>query len=238
MAKNITGGPHMEKAFAYVRVSGKSQVEGYGFDRQEECINSHAEKAGFEIVRIFQEKAISGTTSEADRPAFQEMVSEILRDGVRTIIIEGLDRLAREYRIQETLIIYLASKGITLISARTEEDVTEAVKSDPMRKALIQIQGIFAELEKSLLVKKLRNARDKAKSERGKCEGRKSYAEAAPAVVDEIRALRRKHKGQSRMPYSKIAEALNEKGFRTRTGAPFTGNNVRMLFVRNKSKEA
>jgi hypothetical protein len=93
---------------------------------------------------------------------------------VKTVIVEGLACLAcREYWIQESLLIYLASKGITLLSARTEEDVTAAMLSDPMKKALVQIQGIFSELERSLLVKKLRVAREKARKDRGKCEGQK-----------------------------------------------------------------
>jgi DNA invertase Pin-like site-specific DNA recombinase len=78
------------------------------------------------------------------------MVSEIMKDGVDTILVESLDRLAREYRIQEQLLIYLASKGINLISANTGENVTKAISEDPMKKALIQIQGVFAELDKSL----------------------------------------------------------------------------------------
>ena len=160
--------------FGYLRVSGKSQVEGYGFDRQEEAIRNFAEKAGYEIISFFREEGVSGTKDEADRPAFQDMIAEILKNGIRTIIVEGLDRLAREYRIQETLLIYLASKGISLISARTESNVTDEVQADPMKKALIQIQGIFAELEKNLLVKKLRNARDRARAENGKCEGREA----------------------------------------------------------------
>lgn len=217
------------RAFGYLRVSGKSQVEGYGFDRQEETIRVYAEKASYEIVKNFREEAISGTKGEEDRPAFQEMVSEILRDGVRTIIIEGMDRLAREYRIQETLLIYLASKGITLICARTEENVTDAVQSDPMKKALIQIQGIFAELEKNLLVKKLRNAREKARAERGKCEGRKGYIDVAPELIEEIKKLRRKPKGEDRMTYVKVAEELNRQGFRTRKGTPFTGQTVQNI---------
>ncbi len=213
-------------AFGYLRVSGKSQIEGYGFERQEETIRSFAEKAGYEIVNFFKEEGISGTKGEEDRPAFQDMVSEILRDGVSTIIIEGMDRLAREYRIQETLLIYLASKGITLICARTEENVTNAVQSDPMKKALIQIQGIFAELEKNLLVKKLRNARDKARAERGKCEGRKSYVDVAPKVIEEIKRLRRKPKGGRRMTYVQVAEELNRQGFETVSKKPFTGQTV------------
>ena len=39
------------------------------------------------------------------------------------------------------------------------ENVTEAYLADPMKRALIQIQAVFAELEKSMIVKKLRAAR-------------------------------------------------------------------------------
>ena len=43
---------------------------------------------------------------------------------------------------------------------QTGQDVSEAMQKDPMLKALVQIQGVFAELEKNLLVRKLRRARD------------------------------------------------------------------------------
>ena len=45
------------------------------------------------------------------------------------------------------------------VSASTGEAVTATMRDDPMRKALIQIQGVFAELDKSLLVRKLRKGR-------------------------------------------------------------------------------
>lgn len=211
------------KAYGYLRVSGKGQLEGHGMDRQEETILKYARKAGYEIEKWFREEGVSGTTDEGDRPAFQDMVSEILKDGIRTVIVEGLDRLAREYRIQETLMIYLASKEITLISARTEENVTEAVQADPMRKALVQIQGIFSELEKSLLVKKLRNARQKTKKERGKCEGAKGYNDLMPELVKEIKKLRKTPKdGTRRKTCKEIAAVLNERGLKTRKGKQFT----------------
>ena len=222
----------MEKAFAYVRVSGKGQIDGDGFVRQEEEIRACAKKAGYEIVKVFSEEGVSGTTEEGDRPAFQDMVAAILKNGVRTIMVEGLDRLAREYRVQETLLIYLVSKGVDVIVARTGENVTEAVQSDPMRKALVQIQGIFSELEKSLLVKKLRVARERKREADGKCEGRKSYAEAAPDVLKEVRRLRRKRKGMKARTYQEIAEELNSQGMTTMTGKEFTKANVTMLLRR------
>jgi DNA invertase Pin-like site-specific DNA recombinase len=223
------------KAYAYLRVSGKSQVEKGGFPRQEATIAQYAKAHGIEIVKTYKEEAVSGTTDETARPAFREMVSDILKNGVRLIIVEGLDRLAREYRIQETLLIYLASKGIDLINACTEENVTQAVMADPMKKALVQIQGVFAELEKSLLVKKLKVARDRMRDKTGKCEGRKSYREIAPEIIEEMKLLRRKPKGiGKRLSYAAIADALNDKGYRTADGKVFTGNNVAVILHRQK----
>jgi hypothetical protein len=45
-----------------------------------------------------------------------------------------------------------------------------------------QIAGAFAELEKARLVAKLRHARERIRSERGKCEGRKTRVERAERV--------------------------------------------------------
>ena len=220
------------KAYAYLRVSGRGQIDGDGFKRQREDIDAYAEAAGYEIVGEFREEGVSGTTTEADRPAFAEMVTAILKNGVRTVIIEGMDRLARELRIQEHLVIYLASKDIALLSARTGENITAAVQGDPMKKALVQIQGVFAELEKSLLVRKLRVARDRARKERGKCEGRKSTKEKSPEVIKRIRALRRKRPDQRRRTYAEIAIILNEEGFRTVSGRQWTAANVQSIVKR------
>lgn len=214
------------KAFGYVRVSSQGQVDGDGFRRQEEEIRTFCKANKIELVEVYREEGVSGTTDETDRPAFQEMVSAILKNGVRTVIVEGLDRLAREYRIQETLLVYLAAKGITLINARTGENVTEAISADPMKKALIQIQGVFAELEKNLLVKKLRVARKAKAEETGKCEGRKSYQEAAPELVARIKALYRKPRNGKRKTLQQIAELLNAEGSFTLDGKPWTRQNL------------
>ena len=222
------------KAFAYLRVSGKGQIEGDGFVRQEQAIRNFAKAHGFEIAGLFKE-GVSGTMDEADRPAFKEMLAEMLRDGVGTVIVEGMDRLAREYRIQESLLIFLASKGIELISARTEENVTKCIQDDPMKKALVQVQGIFSELEKSLLVRKLHVARMRKKASEGKCEGRKSYKEIAPQILGEISRMRRKRKGLKPLPFERIASALNERGYVNQSGSSFNGNSVRALWHRQRA---
>lgn len=227
----------MEKAYCYLRVSGQGQVNGLGFDRQLETIKRFASKRGYELAGVFREEGVSGTTDETDRPAFQGMMAEILKDGVRTVIVEGLDRLAREYRIQETILIYLVSKGVCLISARTGENVTEAVQADPMRKALVQMQAVFSELEKNLLVRKLRHAREKVRRQKGKCEGPKAYGEDSSKereVITKIRRWRRTRKGGLKgLTLQQIADRLNDKGIAAKMGGKWTPGQVHRYLARS-----
>ena len=229
----------MLKAYGYCRVSGAGQIDGNGFERQENAIRAFAQKSKIEIVHVYREQ-VSGIKDQDDREVFQDMVSAILRNCVRIIIVEGLDRLAREYRVQEQLIIYLASKGITLIDARTGEDVTKAVYDDPMKKALIQMQGIFAELEKNLLVKKLRLARESKRKAAGKCEGRRGWndlPDKRDAILAKIRALRRKPKLGKRLTFVEVANQLNQLAknddiYETITKRPWTGPMIQNFLLR------
>ena len=60
----------MEKAYPLLRVSSPGQVEGYGFDRQEEACRAYTKKAGYEIVGTFQEEGVSGAKDESSaRPS-------------------------------------------------------------------------------------------------------------------------------------------------------------------------
>ena len=54
----------MQKAFAYLRVSGSGQVEGDGFDRQLGAIKQYAGANDFKVARVFKEEGISGKTRD------------------------------------------------------------------------------------------------------------------------------------------------------------------------------
>ena len=76
----------MNQCYCYLRVSGLTQIDGGGLDRQLQTIEHYARDRGYEIVRVFEE-AISGTTDETERPAFREMIAEILSGiGSRTLV--------------------------------------------------------------------------------------------------------------------------------------------------------
>lgn len=216
------------KAVAYLRVSSSGQVNGHGFDRQLDEVEAYCKSQNIELVGVFKED-VSGTKDETNRPAFQDMVATLLGNGCRTVIVEGLDRLARTLAVQEALCSYLAAKEITLISARTGENVTEALLEDPMRAAMVRMQGVFAQLEKELLVRKLRKAREAKRAKGEKCEGRPSISEVNPDVLNLIRTLK-----DAKQSYKAIAAKLNEAGTLSVTGKPWTATNVQSAYFRHK----
>ena len=186
------------------------------------------------MIEVYHE-AMTG--SDADRPMFTEMLADILSNGCRTIIVERLDRLARDLSVQLQLVGLLCSKGLTLLSADTQVDVTAAFSGDPMLRAMIQVQGVFAELDKSMLVAKLRKSREAMKAKTGRCEGRKPYGyyEGEEALVKRIKQLHRKPRGEKRLGPYQIARILNKEGWETRNAAEWYGSHVSAILRRLKA---
>src|SRR4051812_28667115 len=106
----------MTKAHAYLRVSGKGQVQGDGFTRQLKAIREYAAGHDIKIVTVYREEGVSGTVESIGRPAWTELMTALHANGVRTIVIERLDRLARDLMIQETIIADLRKHGFELVS--------------------------------------------------------------------------------------------------------------------------
>jgi len=214
-------------------VSSKGQQkDGTGLDRQSEVITDFAKKNNYSLIDVYKE-AMTGT--DADRPEFLQMLADLLSNGCRTIIIERLDRLARDLSVQMQLVGLLCSKGITLLSADTGTDVTASYAGDPMMKAMLQVQGVFAELDKSMLVKKLRKARQAKKAKTGSCEGQKPFGSlpGESETIERIRQLNRKIKYEKRKGPYEIARILNDEKRPTRHGRPWSGVVVKQIIARH-----
>jgi DNA invertase Pin-like site-specific DNA recombinase len=206
----------MTKAHAYLRVSGKGQVEGDGFTRQLKAIKEYAADHNIKIAGVYKEMGVSGTKESADRPAWSELMTALHSNGVRVVVIERLDRLARDLMVQETIIADLRKNGFELVSV-AEPDL---MANDPTRILVRQMMGAVAQYEKSQIVLKLRGARLRKKAKTGHCEGRKPYGtrEGEAAVLARVKALRSEGLG-----FDRIAARLNEESVPTRTGRPWHG---------------
>ncbi len=204
------------EAVGYLRVSGKDQITGDGFPRQRAAIAAYAKANGIKVVRYFEEKGVSGATEWDSRPAWVDMCASL--NGVRTIIIERLDRLARDYGIQEWVIRDLRKRGVTLLST-AEPDLAS---DDPTRVLFRQILGSISQYDKTMIVLKLRGARHRMKAREGRCEGRKPYGdrEGERAVIERMKELR------ETVTLAEVAGVLNAEGYPTRRGGPWIAATV------------
>ena len=221
----------MKKVFAYLRVSGKGQIAGDGFPRQLKSIEEYAASNQLRIVEVFQERGVTGTRETMDRPAWRDLMAKLHADGVRTVIIEKLDRLARDLMVQESVIADLRKYGFELISVH-EPDL---MASDPTRVLLRQMMGALAQYDKSQIVVRLRGARLRKRAQTGHCEGRKpfGYRDGEPQILERMRQLRAEG-----LAYGAIAEQMNAEGLPTRTRGRWHPQAVHRILKRNQTTRA
>jgi DNA invertase Pin-like site-specific DNA recombinase len=211
------------QAYGYLRVSGRGQMDGDGFPRQREAIRKFAALNGIEITGWYEEAGVSGTTEWENRPSWADMIAHL--NGVRTILIERLDRLARELFIQEYILRDLKKRGVTLISISDPD-----IDSSPERVMFRQIMGAIAEYDRTMVVTKLKAARRRQKAATGRCEGRKPFG-TRPGEEEALRRMRAlRNEGHT---FDSIARILMDEGIPTRTaGRKWFGSTIAKLLRR------
>jgi DNA invertase Pin-like site-specific DNA recombinase len=220
----------MRKAVAYLRTSSAKNVgpDKDSDKRQRIAIAAFAKAAGFELVAEFYDAAVSGADPITDRAGFTAMLTALLSNGARTILVESPDRFARDLMVQLAGHDLLKARGVTLIAASAP---THFIEETPTAVLVRQVLGAIAQFEKATLVAKLTAAKKRKREATGKCEGRKPIAEQHPAAVAMARKLAavRKRRPSLRMILAALAEAghLNERG------APFNQASVRKMIARS-----
>lgn len=199
----------MQTAFAYLRVSGRGQLSGDGFPRQNQAIKQYAKSNGIHVVQTFEERGVSGTKELDHRPALSALIEALHSDGVKTVIVERVDRLARDLMVQESIIADLMRNGYEVVSV-AEPDLCS---DDPSRVLMRQVLGAFSQYEKSMIVSKLRGARQRKKAKNGRCEGQHPFGShvGEPEAIRMMQQLR-----QTGHSYLAIAGALDAAGFKPR----------------------
>ncbi len=215
------------KAFAYLRVSGKGQLDGDGFTRQSLAIEKYSNANGIELIATFPELGVTGEAFGEDRPAWTAMLEQCAATGVSCILIEKLDRLARDVIVQETLLSNLLIAEVTIVST-CEPDLCA---TDPTRVMIRQMLGVFARFEKAQLKQKLRGARERKKQQTGRCEGQKPYGNR-PGETETI-AWMRDWYGKAGS-YRQVALELNARGVLGRHGGNWTPQLVARVLRRGQ----
>ena len=218
------------EAVAYIRTSSAANV-GADKDsdkRQRAAIEGFAKRSGFALVAEYNDAAVSGADPIETRRGFAELLDRIEGNGVRTVIDEDASRFARELMTQELGILALIQRGVRVLTANGD-DLTDS--SDPSRKMMRQIAGAFHEYEKARLVAKLKAARERKRASAGKCEGRKSWAELNPELVQEAKQLRRKRPKGGQRSLRDVAAELARRGHLNERGNPFSPSVVQSMLA-------
>ena len=218
------------KALGYIRVSGKGQVDGDGPERQRQAIMRFCTVHPPLTMHDFRlENGVSGTIEAMDRPEFSKLIADIeFYEEPCCIVVERLDRLARDLMVQEILLAECRKRGIKVYAADQGDLVDQAdACGDPTRKLMRQIMGALAEWEKSVIVNKLRAARERKRAAGERCEGAKPYGgnSQEQEVLARINLMR-----DGGLTWDVIAYRLNTTGFHTRQGGPFSSGAVRWLW--------
>ena len=224
----------MPNAVAYLRVSGKSQVDGDGFPRQRERIERWAKANRHKLVGEFLDEGVSGTSELSDRPGLAALLDRIESNGVRIVLVENASRWARDLMIQEVILEQFRQLGVQVIEVEGGNDLTLDSTTDPTATLIRQILGAVSEFEKSVIVLKLRAARERKRRSGERCEGRKPFGSSPSEekTLSRMRILARKPRGGERLSYAAIAEKLNQEGHSTRSGKPWKRGTVHAILSR------
>jgi len=167
-----------KRAVIYTRVStGDQHAETQLYDLRE-----LAKQRRYEIVHEYTD-TISGAKSK--RPGLDQLLADARRHRFDVVLVAAFDRVARNVRHFLEVLDELSHLGIAFVSLRENIDT-----GGPLGRAMVVIVGAIAELEKSLIVERV-----KAGMRRAKLEGRRIGR--APLNVDRAAIVRDRLAGLS-----------------------------------------
>lgn len=221
------------RIFGYIRVSSRGQLAGDGPERQQDAINKFCGEHTLEIAGFFRD-AHTGTAEAMDRPGFSSMMESIDAYPVHAIVVERMDRLARDLMVSELLLAECRKRNIKVFSVDQGQLIDMASDDgDPTRVLIRQLMGALAQWQKSELVLKLRKARERVRERTGRCEGPVRYG----ATESEARCLLLiGGMIEDGTPYRQIARFLNESEFKSRWGKLWSHRTVAKVWQRSKTK--
>ena len=168
----------MKRAALYMRVSTVDQHP----ETQTLDLRQLAAQRGFPIVAEYTD-TISGV--KARRPGLDQLMRDARHGRFDVLVIWAFDRLARSTRHMLEVLDELNHLGIEFVSFREQIDT-----GGPLGRAIMTIVGAVAELERSLIVERVR-----AGMRRARLEGR--HIGRRPLDLDRTAILRDRQHGQS-----------------------------------------
>jgi DNA invertase Pin-like site-specific DNA recombinase len=170
----------------YARVSTDAQTT----DNQLRQLREVADRHGWSIVAEYVDNGVSGAKGRDQRPQFNALLKDVARREFDMVAAWSVDRLGRSLTDLLQMLLDMQAKRVDLYLHQQALDT-----STPMGKAMFQLCGVFAELERSIIQERV-----KAGLERAKAKGVKLGRPRASAKVEaRIRELAARGMGKGRI---------------------------------------
>lgn len=168
----------MKRAALYMRVSTIDQHP----ETQLHDLHQMAAQRGYQIVAEFTDR-ISG--AKARRPGLDQLMKEARRSRFDVVLVWASDRIARSVKHFLDILDELNRLNIEFVSFREQIDT-----GGPLGRAIVVIIGAIAELERNLIIERVRAGMRRARLE-GRPIGRR------PIELDRTAILRDRQHGHS-----------------------------------------
>jgi len=145
---------------------------------------------GWELMGAYTDHGISGARER--RPQLDEMLADARRGKFDVLLCWSFDRIARSTKHLLVVVDELQRAGVEFVSLRENVDT-----AGPMGRAITTIMGAIAELERSLIIERVRAGMKRARLE-GRRLGRK------PLELDRAQIVADRRLGYSLKKIAKI----------------------------------
>src|SRR6201993_267306 len=156
----------MKRAAIYLRVSTQDLTTS----NQEHELRQAAERAGWQVARVYKDHGISGAKGRNGRPAFDALCRDAAKRQFDVIMAWSVDRLGRSLQDLVGFLSEIHALKVDLYLHQQGLDTTT-----PAGKAMFQMLGVFAEFERAMVQERVRAGLRRAVSE-GKQLGRPRIA--------------------------------------------------------------
>lgn len=221
-------------AVIYARYSSAGQNETTIATQIKECTKIATEK-GYKIIKTYSDEAKSGRND--NRPEFQNMITDAEEGRFSTLIMYLPNRFARNYRDSVKYYQKLKEYGVRILSPKNEYDgligdLIWLIDSDEAEK--------YSENLSATVVDALNSTVSNGFSIGGhRLLGYTSIESGKNRIVtvneDEAPIVRRIFQGVADgIPPKKIYDVLNQEGYRTANGKPFSINSFQHALKNRK----
>lgn len=218
-----------KNAIGYIRVSTEGQAadDKFGIEAQKEKILSYANDQGYNVVEWFCDE-MSGTSD--DRPELNKILygENITNPPFEAVIAFKSDRVARDTKLYFYYLYVLEKRNIKLLS--TQENFPEGDFANIYRALMLFV----AEQERKNIALRTGNGRKIKAAAGGYSGGRAPYGykiQNGQMIIDEEEAsvVKLIFEKKYTMPMIRVADWLNDNGYRTRTGGHFYASSIKAI---------